>query len=82
MKDRVDPILHRGQAEYLGSLLPERDALLERMEAFAAEQDHPIGGHDDSTDALRAFNTRLATDPRLLTNILAAGDGTGISIVL
>jgi caffeoyl-CoA O-methyltransferase len=37
--------------------------------------------HDASTDALRAFNKRITTDPRLTTIILAAGDGVGISIV-
>jgi caffeoyl-CoA O-methyltransferase len=39
------------------------------------------GVHDASTDALRAFNRRIATEPRLLTTILPVGDGTGISIV-
>ena len=212
MKDRIDAILQRRQAEYLESILPPRDALLERMEKFAAENDHPIadaevgqlmralvqmkrprhvievgtnigysvvvigrelgddahietieldhntlstakafvgqaqlrckvtfhegaaldvipnlagpfdlvfidcvkseyeayldgllpnlepgavivcdnllwggkvatGVHDVSTDALRAFNTRIANDPRLLTTILPVGDGTGVSIV-
>ena len=37
--------------------------------------------HDASTDALRAFNKRITTDPRLTTIVLAAGDGVGISIV-
>ncbi|HEX7678238.1 MAG TPA: O-methyltransferase [Thermoanaerobaculia bacterium] len=37
--------------------------------------------HDPSTDALRAFNERIASDPRLTTIVLAAGDGVGISIV-
>ncbi|HUP59422.1 MAG TPA: O-methyltransferase [Thermoanaerobaculia bacterium] len=212
MKDRIDAILRRNQAEYLDSLLPDRDALLEQMEKFAAENDHPIadpevaqlmralvrtkrprrvlevgtnigysvivigrecdsdvvietieidhntlstarrfvgeaslpcrvvfhegaaldvlprltgpfdfvfidcvkteyeayldallpklergamivcdnllwkgrvaaGDHDAATDALRAFNERIATDPRLLTTILPVGDGTGISVV-
>jgi predicted O-methyltransferase YrrM len=39
------------------------------------------GVHDASTDALRAFNQRIATDERLLTTILPVGDGTGVSIV-
>ncbi|HEY3052671.1 MAG TPA: hypothetical protein VGK04_04705 [Thermoanaerobaculia bacterium] len=42
MKDRVDAILQRKQAEYLETLTPRRDALLERMEKFAAENNHPI----------------------------------------
>lgn len=213
MKDRLDAILRRNQAEYLDSLLPPREALLEQMEKFAAENDHPIadpevaqlmrvlvrarsprrilevgtnigysvvvlgrecdpdcvietieidhntlstarrfvaeaglpcrvvfhegaalevlprltgpfdfafidcvkteyedyldallpklergalivcdnllwkgkvaaGDHDPATDALRAFNKRLSTDPRLFTSILAVGDGTGVSVVV
>ncbi|HKR62341.1 MAG TPA: O-methyltransferase [Thermoanaerobaculia bacterium] len=213
MKDRIDAILRRNQAEYLESLVPPRDALLERMEKFAAENDHPIadpevaqlvralvrlrrprrvievgtnigysvvvmgrecdadavvetieidhntlstarkfvaeaalpcrvvfhegaaleilprltgpfdfvfidcvkteygdyldallpkierdgvivcdnllwkgrvaaGDHDAATDALRAFNKRLASDPRLITSIMAVGDGTGVSVVI
>ena len=39
------------------------------------------GEHDPSTDALRKFNQRISTDPRLTTVILPLGDGTGISIV-
>lgn len=39
------------------------------------------GVHDDATDALRAFNQRISTDPRLTTVILPLGDGTGISVV-
>jgi caffeoyl-CoA O-methyltransferase len=213
MKDRMDAILRRNQAEYLDSLLAPRDALLEHMEKFAEENDHPIadaevaqllrglvrmkkprrvlevgtnigysvivmgrecgpeavvetieidhntlstarqfvaeaalpcrvvfhegaaldvlprltgpfdfafidcvkteyedyldallpkleagavivcdnllwkgrvaaGDHDAATDALRAFNKRIATDERLITSILPLGDGTGISVVL
>jgi len=213
MKERVDAILRRNQAEYLDSLLPDRDALLEHMEKFAEEHGHPIadpevaqlmralvkikeprrvlevgtnigysvivigrecdpdvvvetieidhntlttarrfvaeaalpcrvvfhegaaldvlprltgpfdfvfidcvkteygdyvdallpklergavivcdnllwkgrvaaGEHDAATDALRAFNRKIATDPRLITNVLGVGDGTGISVVL
>jgi predicted O-methyltransferase YrrM len=213
MKERVDAILRRNQAEYLESLLPDRDALLEHMEKFAEEHGHPIadpevaqlmralvkirsprrvlevgtnigysvivigrecdpdvvvetieidhntlttarrfvaeaalpcrvvfhegaaldvlprltgpfdfvfidcvkteygdyldallpkmergavivcdnllwkgrvaaGEHDAATDALRAFNKKIATDPRLITNVLAVGDGTGIAVVL
>ena len=212
MKDRIDSIIKRSQAEYLETLTPPRDALLARMEEFAAEHHHPIadaevgqlirvlirarkpqrilevgtnigysvvtmgrecdpsatietieldrdtlavakrfvdeaslrcsvvfhhgaaldvlpaltgpfdfvfidcvkteygdyldalwpklergalivcdnllwggkvaeGVHDPSTDALRAFNARIAKDPRLVTSILALGDGTGVSIV-
>jgi caffeoyl-CoA O-methyltransferase len=39
------------------------------------------GVHDPSTDALRDFNRRIATDSCLTTTVLAAGDGVGISIV-
>jgi caffeoyl-CoA O-methyltransferase len=40
------------------------------------------GDHDAPTDALRAFNKRLMTDPRLITSILPLGDGTGVSVVV
>ncbi len=40
------------------------------------------GDHDVATDALRAFNKRIATDERLITSVLPVGDGTGISVVL
>jgi caffeoyl-CoA O-methyltransferase len=40
------------------------------------------GAHDPATDALRAFNRRIANDERLITSILALGDGTGVSVVL
>ena len=39
------------------------------------------GVHDESTDALRAFNRRITEDERLRTTILPTGDGLGISIV-
>ena len=42
MKDRVDAILDRSQAVYLESILPPRDALLVRMEEFAADENQPI----------------------------------------
>ncbi len=39
------------------------------------------GVNDDSTSALRRFNQRITTDPRLTTVILPLGDGTGISVL-
>lgn len=39
------------------------------------------GVHDESTDALRAFNRRITTDSRLMTTILPLGDGLGLSVV-
>ena len=39
------------------------------------------GVRDASTDALRAFNRRITTDPRLTTTIVAVGDGLGVSVV-
>lgn len=39
------------------------------------------GVHDGSTDALRKFNQRITSDPRLTTVILPLGDGTGISVL-
>ncbi len=39
------------------------------------------GENDASTAALRKFNQRITTDPRLTTVILPLGDGTGLSVV-
>ncbi len=39
------------------------------------------GKRDAETTALRKFNKRITSDPRLTTIILPLGDGTGISVV-
>jgi caffeoyl-CoA O-methyltransferase len=39
------------------------------------------GVHDESTDALRAFNRRIMTDERLMSTVLPLGDGLGVSVV-
>ena len=67
---------------YLDALLPkmERGALIVCDNLMwggkVAE-----GVRDASTDALRAFNLRITTDPRLTTTIVAVGDGLGVSVV-
>jgi predicted O-methyltransferase YrrM len=66
------------------------DALLPKMEAGAVivcdnllwKGRVAAGEHDAATDALRAFNRRIATDERLMTSVLPLGDGTGVSIVV
>ena len=42
MKHSADDIVHEIQAEYVTSLVPKRDALLAKMEAFAASRREPI----------------------------------------
>jgi predicted O-methyltransferase YrrM len=69
--------------DYLDALLPKMeqgavilcDNLLWKGRVAAGE-------HDPATDALRAFNQRLMTDPRLISSILPLGDGTGVSVVV
>jgi predicted O-methyltransferase YrrM len=69
--------------DYLDALLPKMeqgamivcDNLLWKGRVAA-------GDHDAPTDALRAFNRRLVTEPRLNTSILPLGDGTGVSVVV
>jgi predicted O-methyltransferase YrrM len=39
------------------------------------------GPSDPATDVLKAFNERIASDPRLLTGILPSGDGLSVSLV-
>ena len=73
------------KSEYEGYL----DALLPKLERGAMIVcDNLLWGgrvaegvRDASTDALRAFNRRITTDPRLTTTIVAVGDGLGVSVV-
>ena len=76
MKDRIDAILRRNQAEYLDSLLPPRDALLEEMEKFAAENDHPIA------DAEVANLMRVLVRAGRPRRVLEIGTNIGYSVVV
>jgi predicted O-methyltransferase YrrM len=76
MKDRIDAILRRNQAEYLESLLPPRDALLEHMEKFAEENGHPIA--DAEVAQLMRALVRL-TKPR---RVLEVGTNIGYSVIV
>ncbi|MDQ3281285.1 MAG: O-methyltransferase [Acidobacteriota bacterium] len=69
--------------DYLDALLPklERGAVIV-CDNLLWKGRVAAGEHDPATDALRAFNKRLSTDPRLITSILPLGDGTGVSVVL
>ena len=76
MKDRIDAILRRNQAEYLESLLPPRDALLERMEKFAAENNHPIA--DPEVAQLMRGLVRMKRPRR----VIEVGTNIGYSVVV
>jgi predicted O-methyltransferase YrrM len=76
VKDRIDAILRRNQAEYLASILPAREALLERMEKFAEENDHPIA--DPEVAQLLATLVRMKRPRR----ILEIGTNIGYSVVV
>jgi predicted O-methyltransferase YrrM len=69
--------------QYLDALLPklERGAVIV-CDNLLWKGRVAAGDHDAPTDALRAFNQRLTTDERLMTSIIAVGDGTGISVVV
>ena len=69
--------------DYLDALLPklEKGALIV-CDNLLWKGQVAEGVHDANTDALREFNRRITSDPRLLTAILPVGDGTGLSIVL
>jgi caffeoyl-CoA O-methyltransferase len=68
--------------KYLDGLLPklERGAVIVCDNLLWGGAVAETGG-DANTKALRKFNKRITTDPRLATVILPLGDGTGISIV-
>jgi predicted O-methyltransferase YrrM len=76
MKDRIDAIIHRRQAEYLESLTPARSALLERMEKFAAENDHPIA------DPEVAQLLRVLVGAKRPRRIFEVGTNIGYSVVV
>jgi predicted O-methyltransferase YrrM len=76
MKDRIDAILRRNQAEYLDSLLPPRDALLERMEKFAEEYGHPIA--DPEVAQLMRALVRMKRPRRMIE----VGTNIGYSVIV
>jgi caffeoyl-CoA O-methyltransferase len=76
MKDRIDAILRRNQAEYLDSLLAPRDALLEHMEKFAEENDHPIA------DAEVAQLMRALVRMKRPRRVLEVGTNIGYSVIV
>ncbi|HYM60132.1 MAG TPA: O-methyltransferase [Thermoanaerobaculia bacterium] len=76
MKERIDAILKRPQAEYLDSLLPARDPLLRRMEAYAAKHGHPIA--DPEVAQLMRTLVR-AKKPR---RIIEVGTNIGYSVIV
>ena len=76
MKDRIDAILRRNQAEYLEGLLAPRDALLERMEKFADENGHPIA--DPEVAQLMRALVRMKAPRR----VLEIGTNIGYSVVV
>src|SRR5437763_848507 len=76
MKAGIDKILQRQQAEYLDTLLPARDALLERIEQFAAEHNHPIA------DPEVAQIERILVRALRPTRIVEVGTNIGYSVIV
>ena len=76
MKDRIDAILKRSQAEYLESLLLQRDPLLERIEQYAAETGQPIA------DPEVAQMMRILVRARHPRHLLEVGTNVGYSVIV
>lgn len=76
MKNAIDAILHRTQAEYLDSILPPRDALLARMETFAAQHNHPIA------DAEVGQVMRILVRALRPKHIIEVGTNIGYSVIV
>jgi predicted O-methyltransferase YrrM len=76
MKNRIDDILQRSQAEYLGTILPQRDALLASVEKFAEENGHPIA--DPEVAQLIRVLLRLKR-PR---HVIEVGTNIGYSVIV
>jgi caffeoyl-CoA O-methyltransferase len=66
VKGTVDAILQPEQGRYIYALLPQRDALLARMEARAAEQGQPIS--DPEVAAFLAVTAR-STNARFIVEL-------------
>src|ERR1051325_6433724 len=75
MKDRADAILQIAQANYLEALLPLRDALLTRMEEYAADRGHPIA------DPEVAQTVRVLLQARQPKRVLEVGTNIGYSAI-
>ena len=76
MKAGIDKILQRTQAEYLDSLTPPRDALLARIEEYAAEHNHPIA--DPEVAQIERILVR-ALRPK---HIVEVGTNIGYSVIV
>jgi predicted O-methyltransferase YrrM len=76
MKARLDAILQPAQASYLDTLLPQRDALLARIEAYAAEHGHPIA------DPEVAQTIRVLLRARQPLHLLEVGTNIGYSVIV
>lgn len=72
--------------DYLDAILPKlRDGAVIVCDNLLwkgqVAEEVTVPGDEQSTAALRRFNGRLASDPRLLSIILPLGDGLGVSVV-
>src|SRR5438045_462860 len=76
MKSRPDAILQRSQAAYLDTLLPPRDALLTRIEEYAAEHNQPIA------DPEVAQTIRVLLRARRPRRVLEVGTNIGYSVIV
>lgn len=76
MKSRIDQVIKREQANYLDTLLAPRDALLARMEEFAAEHGHPIA------DAEVGQLMRILVKAKQPKHLIEVGTNIGYSVVI
>jgi len=76
MKERADAILKPAQAHYLESILPSRDALLARIEEYAAEHGHPIA------DPEVAQTMRVLLRAKRPRHIIEVGTNIGYSVIV
>ena len=76
MRDRIDAILQKKQAEYLDSLVPSREVLLLEMERVAGEEGQPIA------DPEVAHFLRLLVGMTRPERVLEIGTNIGYSVVV
>src|SRR5437773_290699 len=76
MKSRADAILQRVQADYLDKLLAPRDALLARVEEYAAENNQPIA------DPEVAQTMRVLLRAKRPRRVIEVGTNIGYSVIV
>lgn len=72
-----------GYPDYLNWALDNlrKGGIVAAHNAFRSGRVADPDNHEETVDVMRAFNQRLASDPRLIASVFPAGDGTAFGIL-